>query len=54
MTSWIRWVRTGAVVLLSVGGIMVLLIWLARAGDFVGVAGRVETEWEYGYGVGVQ
>jgi RND family efflux transporter MFP subunit len=29
MTSWIRWVRTGAVVLLSVGGIVVLLIWLA-------------------------
>ena len=29
MKEWIRWVRTGAVVLLSVGGIVVLLIWLA-------------------------
>ena len=29
MKSRIRWVRTGAVMLLSVGGIVVLLIWLA-------------------------
>ena len=54
MTSWIRCVRAGAVVLLSVGGIVVLLIWLAGASDFVGVAGPVETEREYGYGLGVQ
>ena len=54
MTSWIRWVRTGAVVLLSVGGIVVLLIWPAGADDFTGAAGPVETEWEYGYGLGVQ
>ena len=29
MNSWIRWMRTGAVIVLSVGGIVVLLIWLA-------------------------
>lgn len=29
MKRWIRWVRTGAVTVLSVGGIVVLLIWLA-------------------------
>ena len=29
MKRWIRWMRSGAVVLLSVGGIVVLLIWLA-------------------------
>ena len=29
MRSWIRWLRTGAVMLLSIGGIVVLLIWLA-------------------------
>ena len=29
MSSRIRWVRTGAVMLLSIGGIVVLLIWLA-------------------------
>lgn len=28
MRSWVRWVRTGAVIVLSVGGIVVLLIWL--------------------------
>ena len=36
MRSWIRWLRTGAVMLLSIGGIVVLLIWLAGASDFVG------------------
>jgi len=30
MNSWIRWMRSGAVIVLSVGGIVVLLIWLAR------------------------
>ncbi len=29
MKRWIRWVRTGAVMLLSIGGVVVLLIWLA-------------------------
>ena len=29
MKGWIRWVRTGAVVVLSIGGIVVLLVWLA-------------------------
>ena len=29
MRSWVRWVRTGAVVVLSIGAIVVLLIWLA-------------------------
>ena len=29
MRSRVRWVRTGAVIVLSVGGIVVLLIWLA-------------------------
>ena len=29
MRSWIRWTRTGAVILISVGGIAALLIWLA-------------------------
>ncbi|GAG44916.1 unnamed protein product, partial [marine sediment metagenome] len=29
MKRWIRRTRTGAVVLLSIGGIVVLLVWLA-------------------------
>ena len=29
MKRWIRWMRGGAVVLLSIGGIVILLIWLA-------------------------
>jgi RND family efflux transporter MFP subunit len=29
MKGWIHWVRTGAVVVLSIGGIVVLLVWLA-------------------------
>jgi len=29
MKRWIRWMRSGAVIVLSVGGIVVLLIWLA-------------------------
>ena len=53
MKGWIRWVRTSPVVLLSVSGIVVLLIWLVGAGDFTGPAGPVETEWEHCHGVGV-
>ena len=29
MKEWMRWIRTGAVIVLSVGGMVVLLIWLA-------------------------
>ncbi|MBU0719375.1 MAG: efflux RND transporter periplasmic adaptor subunit [Planctomycetes bacterium] len=29
MKGWIRWARTGAVIFISIGGIVVLLIWLA-------------------------